>query len=79
MPKYLLLLGTLVCGFGAIDAGLNMTMAQPACGANAEKSGTFEGSGKTVGFIAGVKWGSGILTLADGRTFNFSVKGLKAR
>ncbi len=52
-------------------------MAQTACKQDAERSGTITGSTASVGFIAGVKWGSGVLTLADGRTFNFNFNGLK--
>jgi hypothetical protein len=41
-------------------------------------SGTFTANATTVGFIAGVRWGSGTLTLKGGTKVNFSFKGMKA-
>ena len=42
------------------------------------KSGTFEVEGKSIGFLIGFRWGTGILTLNDGTRLKFSFKGVKA-
>lgn len=42
------------------------------------KSGTFVASSKNVGFLLGIRWGKGTVTLNDGTKFNISFKGLKA-
>ena len=42
------------------------------------KSGTFEIEGKSIGFLVGFRWGTGILTLNDGTRLKFSFKGAKA-
>ena len=41
------------------------------------KSGTFESHVKTVGFLASVRWGDGILTLVNGEQHKFNVLGVK--
>ena len=41
------------------------------------KAGTVEGEISVVGFLVGVRWGSGTLTLNDGRAFQFRMKGMK--
>lgn len=47
------------------------------CGQELVKAGTVEGEIKVVGFLVGVRWGTGTLTLNDGRVFNFRMKGMK--
>ncbi|MDX1401222.1 MAG: hypothetical protein R3245_04810 [Kiloniellales bacterium] len=41
------------------------------------QSGTLEGSGDSVGWIAGVNWGEGTLTLNDGTQHKFHYRGVK--
>ncbi len=41
------------------------------------KAGTVEGEISVIGFLVGVSWGSGTLTLNDGRTFKFRMKGMQ--
>lgn len=41
------------------------------------KAGTITGEGKSVGFIIGYRWGTGDVTLNDGRKFKFKAKGGK--
>jgi hypothetical protein len=41
------------------------------------KAGTFEATVTSVGLIVGARWGSGILTLNNGDTHRFSLKGAK--
>jgi hypothetical protein len=42
-----------------------------------EKSGTFQANIKTVGFIVGVRWGEGTLTLNDGSQHKIHLEGAK--
>ena len=42
------------------------------------KSGTIVATSKNIGFIVGVRWGKGTVTLNDGTKFDISFKGLKA-
>jgi hypothetical protein len=42
-----------------------------------EQVGTVKGEMNSVGFLAGVRWGDGVLTLKDGAERNFKVLGLK--
>jgi hypothetical protein len=58
-------------------SGVQSALAQQVNCDTANKSGTIEGSAKSVGFIAGVKWGTGTLKLNDGRSFKFNFKGVK--
>ena len=48
-----------------------------SCSEELVKAGTVEGEIKVVGFLVGVRWGGGTLTLNDGRTFKFRMKGMK--
>ena len=63
--------------------GLVFSASAPAqqrsdsCG-DVEQSGTFVAHSKNVGFLLGVRWGTGTVTLNDGTKFNFNFKGLKA-
>lgn len=41
------------------------------------QSGTLEGDGDSIGYIAGVDWGSGTLTLSDGTQHKFHYRGAK--
>ena len=41
------------------------------------KSGTFTAVVRSVGFIVGARWGTGTLTLNNGDSHNFSLKGAK--
>ncbi len=41
------------------------------------KSGTFTATVKSVGLIVGARWGDGVLTLNNGDSHNFSLKGAK--
>ncbi|MDJ0683509.1 MAG: hypothetical protein QNJ84_02295 [Alphaproteobacteria bacterium] len=41
------------------------------------RTGTVTGEGNAVGFIIGVRWGSGTVEMDDGRTFKFKAKGAK--
>lgn len=45
--------------------------------ATLEQTGTVKGNMTSVGFIAGVRWGDGVLTLKDGTKRKFKVLGLK--
>lgn len=42
-----------------------------------KKTGILAGEGKSIGFIIGVRWGSGYVRMDDGRTFRFKAKGVK--
>ncbi len=42
------------------------------------KAGTLEVKGRTVGFLVGIRWGTGTLTLNDGTKLKFSFAGVKA-
>jgi hypothetical protein len=56
---------------GAVQAG-------PKCDPNnLVKSGTFEASVESVGFIASVHWGKGTVTLKNGETHKFDIMGGK--
>ena len=52
-------------------------IAETDCPANPKKSATFTFSGVTVAFIAGYRWGEGILKLENGQEFPFTARGLK--
>ena len=41
------------------------------------ESGTVEGKVTVTGFLVGVRWGEGVLTLNDGRVFKYRTKGMK--
>ena len=41
------------------------------------KAGTVEGEIRVAGFLVGVRWGDGTLTLNDGRVFEFRMRGMK--
>ena len=41
------------------------------------RSGEIVGTGKSVGFIVGARWGEGTVRLDDGRVFEFRVRGVK--
>jgi hypothetical protein len=51
--------------------------AQANCPSNPEQSATFTLSGATVAFIAGYRWGEGVLTLNNGQEFPFTARGWK--
>ena len=42
------------------------------------KSGTFVATSKNIGFMAGIRWGGGTITLNNGQKIKFSFKGPKA-
>jgi len=42
-----------------------------------ERSGELRGTGRSVGFIIGVRWGVGMVRMDDGRSFKFQAKGIK--
>jgi len=42
-----------------------------------KRSGELRGTGRSVGFIIGVRWGVGMVRMDDGRTFQFRAKGVK--
>ena len=44
---------------------------------NVEKSGTFQAEITTVGFIVGVRWGEGTITLNDGSQHKIHLEGAK--
>ena len=41
------------------------------------KAGTVEGEVRVAGFLVGVRWGHGALTLNDGRVFEYKMRGMK--
>jgi hypothetical protein len=68
----------------AVTAFGNMASAQSeeekatACDLeNLVQSGTLEFNLKTIGFLVGVRWGEGVLTLNDGFQLGFDVSGAK--
>ena len=65
----------------AIVGGLIFAAPNPGFAAekkvNLVQAGTIEVKGGSVGFIVGVKWGTGTLTLNDGTKLKFSAKGGK--
>jgi len=75
------------CGYGVCTAiaALALGAVEPAsaqanfeqCGTDLPLSGTVSGSGKSVSFLVGYRWGKGVLKLNDGREFPFSARGLK--
>jgi hypothetical protein len=62
-----------------IALGSGSVMAAEACAGEGglTKSGTLVASAKSVGFMAGIRWGGGEVTLNNGQKFNFKFKGLK--
>jgi hypothetical protein len=54
-------------------------MAAEACAGDAglTKSGTIVATAKSIGFMAGIRWGGGEVTLNNGQKFKFKFKGLK--
>ena len=49
-----------------------------ACdGSNLVQSGTLQFSMRSIGFLVGVRWGEGVLTLNDGFQLSFDVSGAK--
>jgi hypothetical protein len=68
----------------AATAFSNMALAQSAEGKakacdrdNLVQSGTLQFSMTSIGFLVGVRWGEGVLTLSDGFQLNFDVSGAK--
>jgi hypothetical protein len=47
-------------------------------GVEFKRSGEIRGTGRSVGFILGVRWGVGMVKMDDGREFKFRTKGIKA-
>lgn len=75
-------------GLGAIPAAcilaLSLVYASPAPAQGKEcpdvepvLAGTVEGTMTAVGFIVGVRWGEGVLTLNDGKAHAFNASGAK--
>ncbi len=70
--------GLIALGFGSSPlrasehevCGVDVSAATPAA--------TVSGSVKTIGFIASVRWGQGVLTLANGDERKFKILGAKA-
>lgn len=62
-----------------IALGSGNVLAAEACAGEGGliKSGTIVASAKSVGFMAGIRWGGGEVTLNNGQKFNFKFKGLK--
>jgi len=58
------------------DEKLAQTEAAQCSDLAVTQSGTLEGSGNTVGWIAGLDWGTGTLTLNDGTQHKFHYRGL---
>lgn len=52
--------------------------ANASCGSDLPLSGTFTFTGQTVGYVVGVRWGKGTLTLLDGTEIPISATGAKA-
>lgn len=72
--------GLLLAAGAAATLGISAATAAEetdACGDDLPLSGTIAGSGQTVGFLIGARWGKGVLKLDDGREFPFSVRGIK--
>lgn len=56
------------------------SLAQPlgqTCPENPKKTGTFVFDGESQAFFIGYRWGQGVLTLENGREYEFSVRGMK--
>lgn len=77
-------LGLVVAGMGMLAACSSSSdkkmedTAVAKCGdKTVAQSGTLEGTGDSIGWIAGVDWGSGTLTLADGTQHTFHYRGVK--
>ncbi len=61
----------------ALGSG-NVMAAEPCAGETGlTKSGTIVATAKSIGFIAGIRWGGGEVTLNNGQKFRFKFKGLK--
>ena len=67
-----------------VTAAFACAMLQPAAAAekvcpkvDSPPSGTIKAQGKTIGFIVGVRWGEGTLTLNDGSQHKFTLSGAK--
>ncbi len=62
-----------------IAFGSGNVMAAEACAGEGglTKSGTIVATATSVGFIAGIRWGGGEVTLNNGQKFKFKFKGLK--
>ncbi len=66
-----------VAGVIALGSG-SAVAAEPCAGeAGLTKSGTIVATAKSIGFIAGIRWGGGEVTLNNGQKFRFKFKGLK--
>ena len=79
-----LLLGLALVALGSLTAcssGSDKMMDDTAtakCGnKTVAKSGILDGSGDSIGWIAGVDWGTGTLTLNDGTQHSFHYRGVK--
>ncbi len=56
-----------------------VTATSPAVNAQKKfRSGTISLSTKSVGFILGIEWGSGTMTLRNGRSYRLRIRTLKA-
>ncbi|SLN67229.1 hypothetical protein ROA7450_03582 [Roseovarius albus] len=69
------------CMIGLSMMGLNSkVLAEEAgenCPENPAKSGTITFSGQSTAVLVGVRWGKGVLTLADGQEIPFRARGYK--
>jgi len=71
-------LAALILGGCASDDSKMEESKTAKCGdKTVTQSGTVDGSGDSVGWIAGVDWGSGTLTLNDGTKHTFHYRGVK--
>ncbi len=75
-------LGAATFAAGIVSAVALMSgnvMAAEACAGEGglTKSGTIVATATSVGFIAGIRWGGGEVTLNNGQKFRFKFKGLK--
>jgi len=67
-----------ICVIAGHLPAANAQTANAPCGSDLPLSGTFSFKGQTVGYVVGVRWGKGTLTLVDGTEIPFSARGAKA-
>jgi len=87
--KKTLVLGLALAALGALtacssssdkkmaDKDMADTSSAQCAGKTVSESGTLDGTGDSIGWIAGVDWGSGTLTLNDGTQHKFHYRGVK--
>lgn len=73
----LIVIGGLTACTSSADKKTAASTTAQCAGKTVAESGTLDGSGDAIGWIAGVDWGTGTLTLKDGSQHKFHFRGVK--